>query len=67
MRHTFVSKMAEGQASDATIMSLAGHLSRRMMEKYSHVPNEAKRQALDSDFARESTTNSPAITTSSRA
>ena len=35
MRHTFVSKMAEGQASDATIMSLAGHLSRKMMERLS--------------------------------
>lgn len=46
MRHTFVSKMAEGQASDATIMSLAGHLSRKMMEKYSHTRNEAKRQAI---------------------
>jgi integrase len=57
MRHTFVSKMAERQASDATIMSLAGHLSRKMMEKYSHVRNEAKRQAisaLDADFGRES-------------
>jgi integrase len=46
MRHTFVSKMAEGQASDATIMALAGHLSRKMMEKYSHTRNEAKRQAI---------------------
>jgi integrase len=46
MRHTFVSTMAEGEASDATIMSLAGHLSRKMMEKYSHTRNEAKRQAI---------------------
>lgn len=46
LRHTFVSKMAEGQASDATIMALAGHLSRKMMERYSHVRNEAKRAAI---------------------
>lgn len=46
LRHTFVSRMAEGQASDATIMALAGHLSRKMMERYSHVRNEAKRQAI---------------------
>jgi integrase len=62
MRHTFVSKMAEGQASDATIMSPAGHLSRKMMEKYSHTRNEAKRQAisaLDDDFPSESTQNPP--------
>jgi integrase len=46
MRHTFVSTLAEGQASDATIMSLAGHLSRKMMERYSHTRNEAKRAAI---------------------
>lgn len=46
LRHTFISRLAEGQASDATIMSLAGHLSRKMMEKYSHVRNEAKRDAI---------------------
>jgi integrase len=46
MRHTFVSKMAESQASDATIMSLAGHVSRKMMERYSHTRAEAKRAAI---------------------
>ena len=29
LRHTFISRVAEGQASDATIMSLAGHISRK--------------------------------------
>jgi integrase len=46
MRHTFVSRLAESQASDATIMSLAGHLSRKMMERYSHTRAEAKRLAI---------------------
>jgi integrase len=46
MRHTFVSRMAESHASDATIMSLAGHLSRKMMERYSHTRGEAKRAAI---------------------
>jgi integrase len=46
LRHTFVSTIAAGGAMDATIMSLAGHLSRKMMEKYSHVRNAAKRQAV---------------------
>jgi integrase len=45
-RHSFISHLAESQASDATIMSLAGHLSRKMMERYSHTRNEAKRQAI---------------------
>jgi integrase len=46
MRHTFVSRMAESQASDATIMALAGHLSRKMLERYSHTRGEAKRLAI---------------------
>ncbi|MGI8773201.1 MAG: tyrosine-type recombinase/integrase [Acidobacteriaceae bacterium] len=46
LRHTFVSRLAESHASDATIMSLAGHLSRKMMERYSHTRAEAKRTAI---------------------
>ena len=46
LRHTFVSRIAEGQVSDATIMALAGHLSVKMKEKYSHTRTEAKRQAI---------------------
>jgi integrase len=46
LRHSFVSHMAESQASDATIMSLAGHLSRKMMERYSHTRNAAKTMAV---------------------
>jgi len=47
LRHTFVSRLAEGQNADQTIMALAGHLSRKMMERYSHVRNEAKRDAVE--------------------
>jgi integrase len=46
LRHTFVSRVAEGQAPDATIMALSGHLSKKMLERYSHVRNEAKRTAI---------------------
>lgn len=46
LRHTFVSTLAEGQASDTTIMDLAGHVSRRMMKRYSHTGNAAKRAAV---------------------
>jgi integrase len=46
LRHTFVSRIAEGQVSDATIMALAGHMSVKMKEKYSHVRAESKRQAI---------------------
>ena len=46
MRHSFVSRMAGSHASDATIMALAGHLGRKMMERYSHTRAEAKRAAV---------------------
>jgi hypothetical protein len=29
--------MAEARAPDATLMAVAGHMSRRMLEHYSHV------------------------------
>jgi len=47
LRHTFISRLAESQASDLTVMALAGHVSRAMMERYSHIRMEAKRRAVD--------------------
>jgi integrase len=47
LRHTFISRLAESQASDSTVMALAGHVSRTMMERYSHIRMEAKRRAVD--------------------
>jgi integrase len=48
LRHCFITKLAETQTSDQTIMSLAGHLNRKMLERYSHIRAEAKRQAVAS-------------------
>lgn len=47
LRHTAITKLAESQASDQTIMSIAGHVSRSMLEHYSHIRLAAKRTALD--------------------
>jgi integrase len=47
LRHTFISRLAESQASDSTVMALAGHVSRAMMERYSHIRMEAKRRAVE--------------------
>ena len=47
LRHTCVTKLAESQASEHTLMAIAGHVSRRMIEHYSHIRMEAKRAALD--------------------
>lgn len=49
-RHSFVSDLAEGAASDTTIMAMAGHLSKKMMERYSHTRNERKREAIAAAF-----------------
>lgn len=47
LRHTAITKLAESQASDSTIMAIAGHLSRAMLERYSHIRMEAKREAMN--------------------
>lgn len=47
LRHTCITKLAEGQASEQTLMSIAGHLSRKMLEHYSHIRMAAKRTALE--------------------
>jgi integrase len=47
LRHQAITEMAEAGASDATLMGVAGHRSRRMLEHYSHVRMAAKRKALE--------------------
>ncbi len=46
LRHQAITEMAEAGASDATIMAVAGHVDRAMMEHYSHVRMAAKRDVL---------------------
>jgi integrase len=47
LRHQAITELAEAGAPDATLMAVAGHISREMMEHYSHVRMAAKRVALD--------------------
>ncbi len=47
LRHHAITELAESQASDATIMAIAGHVSRQMLEHYSHVRLDLKRKALN--------------------
>ena len=47
LRHHAITELAESQASDQTIMAIAGHVSQKMLAHYSHIRLEAKRQALD--------------------
>lgn len=48
LRHHAITELAESQASDSTIMSIAGHVSHEMFEHYSHIRMGAKREAVDS-------------------
>jgi site-specific recombinase XerD len=52
-RHTLVTELSESGAGDEVIMSIAGHVSRAMLSRYSHVRMEAKRRALDEIGARQ--------------
>ena len=52
-RHTLVTELAESGAGDEVIMSIAGHVSRAMLSRYSHVRMETKRRALDEIAARQ--------------
>jgi integrase len=47
LRHCAITQLAEGGTSDSTIMAIAGHVSRRMLERYSHVRMDAKRTAME--------------------
>jgi len=54
LRHHAITELAESQASAATIMAIAGHVSRQMLEHYSHVRLDLKRKALDGLATRRS-------------
>jgi len=47
LRHHAITELAESQTSDSTIMAIAGHVSTKMLQHYSHVRIQAKRTALD--------------------
>jgi hypothetical protein len=52
LRHHAITELAESQASERTIMAIAGHISPRMLEHYSHIRMDAERKALDAISGR---------------
>jgi integrase len=46
LRHCAITSLAERGAADSTIMAIAGHVSRKMLKRYSHARMEAKRTAM---------------------
>ncbi len=47
LRHTAATKMAEGGVPESTMLSIMGHMSRAMLERYSHIRMAAKREAVE--------------------
>ena len=47
LRHQCITELLESGASEAAVLSIAGRVSRRMMEHYSHIRMEAKRKAIN--------------------
>jgi hypothetical protein len=60
LRHHAITELAESHASERTIMAIAGHVSPKMLDHYSHVRMQAKRQALDSLSEKASVTSKEA-------
>ena len=48
LRHTFATRLAEAGVSESTMLALMGHMSRSMLERYSHIRLAAKRDAVES-------------------
>jgi len=48
LRHTAISALGEAGVPDRVIMDIAGHVSQRMLRRYSHIQLEAKRVAIQS-------------------
>jgi integrase len=46
LRHTAISALGEAGVPDRVIMDIAGHVSPRMLKRYSHIQLEAKRAAI---------------------
>jgi integrase len=46
LRHTVVTRLLEAGEPDHVVESITGHLSRRMLEHYSHIRLAAKKQVL---------------------
>ena len=47
LRHQAITELAENGLSDQTVMSIAGHVSTKMLNHYSHIRLESKRKAVE--------------------
>lgn len=47
LRHTCATRLAEAGAAEMTMLAVLGHMSRKMIERYSHIRLKAKREAME--------------------
>lgn len=45
-RHSFCTKLAEGGVPENVMLDLMWHVSRRMLQRYSHIRAQARREAI---------------------
>jgi len=57
LRHTAATKMAEAGTPESTMLALMGHMSRAMLERYSHIRMDAKRTAVEALAAKKPAEN----------
>ena len=62
LRHHAITVLAESGASEETIKALAGHVSTKMLERYSHIRLEPKRKAVQALSDRPAEGGSPVAT-----
>ncbi len=58
LQHHSITELAESGTSEQTIKAIAGHVSQRRLDRYSHIRLDAKRSALEVLSRRGNGTNS---------
>lgn len=61
LRHTFCTRLAEAGVPESTMLALMGHMSRAMLERYSHIRMAAKREAVAAVTLRPKASNSEVV------
>lgn len=61
LRHTFATRLAENGVSESTMLALMGHMSRAMLERYSHIRMTSKRDAVEGVRLRPEEQNSEVV------
>jgi len=61
LRHTFCTRLAEAGVPESTMLALMGHMSRAMLERYSHIRMAAKRDAVAAITLRPKVENSEVV------